>query len=141
MVVNPDHRPSKPRRQKVGSMVDAHVALRLKAARLASEHSQASAAAHINLTFQQLQKYERATNRISAGKLAILAALYGKPISWFFEGAPTISNSKTLPAMRDLVAEMFTAWHGREMMEGYIALKGSHQRAVAELVAQLTGKG
>jgi hypothetical protein len=55
-------------------------------------------------------------------------------------GRPDVSNSKTLPAMRDLVAEMFTAWHGREVMENYLALGVSSQVAVATLTASLAGK-
>lgn len=137
-VAKADHRRSEHRRQKAGTLIDAHVALRLRAARMAAGLSQESAAVHINLTFQQLQKYERATNRISAGKLAILARAYGKPVSWFFEGAPSLADA--LPPMRDLVAEMFTAFHGREVMEDYIALDAPFQMAVAALAAQLAGR-
>ena len=136
---NPDHRRSEHRRQKVGAPIDAHVALRLKAARLAIGMSQETAAKHLNLTFQQMQKYEHATNRISAGKLATLARIYGKPVEWFFEGA-TVAPSKGVPPMRDLVAEMFTSVHGREFMENYLSLKPAHQAAVAQLAAQLAGK-
>ena len=131
----------KPRRPRTGTMIDEHVALRLKAARMDAGLSQESAAAHINLTFQQLQKYEHATNRISSGKLAILARIYGKPVAWFFEGAPTLTGPGAPPPMRDLVAEMFTAFHGREVMEAYIDMPARHQMAVAQLVAQLAGKG
>jgi transcriptional regulator with XRE-family HTH domain len=135
-----DHRRSEHRRQKVGSSIEVHVALRLKAARLAAGLSQESAAAHINLTFQQLQKYENHKNRISAGKLAVLARIYGKPVSWFFEGAPSLTGPNAPPPMRDLVAEMFTAYHGREVMEDYLALQPDHQMAVASLAAQLAGR-
>ena len=126
-----------PRKPKVGAMVDEHVAIRLKAARIAAGLTQESAAAHINLTFQQLQKYEKATNRISAGKLAILARLYGKPVAWFFEGAPSVVGSKDIPPLRDLVGEMFTAFHGREVMENYLALPLPLQMTVSRLAADL----
>ncbi len=135
----PDHRRAEWRKQKVGASIDAHVALRLKAARLAIGMSQESAGKHLNLTFQQMQKYEHATNRISAGKLATLARIYGKPVAWFFEGAPMLA-SKEVPPMRDLVAEMFTAPRGREVMEHYLALIPRHQFAVALLAEQLAGK-
>ena len=135
----PDHRRAEWRKQKVGASIDAHVALRLKAARLAIGMSQQTAARHLNLTFQQLQKYEKGTNRISSGKLAVLARIYGKPVEWFFEGA-TVAPSKEVPPMRDLVAEMFTAPRGREVMEHYLALIPRHQFAVALLAEQLAGK-
>lgn len=129
----------KPRKPKVGTLVDEHVALRLRAARIAAGLTQERAATHINLTFQQLQKYERGANRISAGKLAVLARFYGKPVAWFFEGAPSLVGSKDIPPMRDLVAEMFTAHHGREVMENYLALSEPLQMTVARLAADLAG--
>ena len=134
-----DHGRSEHRRPRTGSPIDAHVALRLKAARVSAGLSQENAAAHIELTFQQLQKYEHATNRISAGKLALLADLYGKPVSWFFDGA-SLPGRKDQPQARDLVAEMFTAWHGRDLMEDYLSLSVGHQVAVAQLAARLTDK-
>ena len=136
LVAKPDHRRSEHRKQKVGATIDVYVAGRLKAARLEIGMSQESAAEHLNLTFQQLQKYENARNRISAGKLATLARVYGKPVAWFFEGA-TVAPPKQVPPMRDLVAEMFAAFHGREVMENYLALALAHQKGVADLVAQL----
>lgn len=136
----PDHRRSERRPPKCVTPIDAHVALRLKAARLSAGLSQEQGAAHIGLTFQQLQKYEKGTNRISAGKLDMLAELYGKPVSWFFDGAPVPGRPNTQPQPRDLVAEMLTAWHGPELMASYLAMKIEHQRAVADLAAGLAGK-
>lgn len=43
----------------------------------------------IGLTFQQFQKYEKGTNRISASTLQKLAATMKVPITYFFEGAPS----------------------------------------------------
>lgn len=132
--------PGARRRPKAGTMIDEHVALRLKAARMAAGLSQESAAAHINLTFQQLQKYEKATNRISSGKLAILARIYSKPVAWFFEGAPSLTGPGAPPPMRDLPAEMYASPHGREMMENYLSLRPGQQVAVWHLAAQLAEK-
>lgn len=65
--------------------IDQHVAKRLRAARLQSGVSQTSAAQAIDVTHQQIQKYEIGTNRITASKLFQLATLYDLPIQWFFE--------------------------------------------------------
>jgi transcriptional regulator with XRE-family HTH domain len=67
------------------SIIDRDVAKRLRLARIAAGVTQAAAAGHVGVTFQQLQKYETGTNRVTAGCLALLAQLYGQPIGWFFE--------------------------------------------------------
>jgi transcriptional regulator with XRE-family HTH domain len=64
--------------------LDSQIAKRLKAARLQRGFSQTSAGEAVGVSFQQIQKYERGTNRITAAKLYQLAALYDVPIEWFF---------------------------------------------------------
>lgn len=64
--------------------LDLHVAKRLKSARIQRDYSQETAAKAIGVSFQQVQKYETGTNRISASKLFELASLYDVPIQWFF---------------------------------------------------------
>jgi transcriptional regulator with XRE-family HTH domain len=66
------------------SKIDAYVSTRLRVARLESGETQMSAAEALGISFQQVQKYERGSNRIAAGRLFELARLYGKPIDWFF---------------------------------------------------------
>jgi transcriptional regulator with XRE-family HTH domain len=66
--------------------LDLHVAKRLRAARMQRGVSQGSAADAIGVSFQQVQKYEKGTNRISASKLFELACLYDVPIQRFFAG-------------------------------------------------------
>jgi transcriptional regulator with XRE-family HTH domain len=68
------------------SIIDRDIAKRLRLARIAAGVTQAAAADHVGVTFQQLQKYETGTNRVSAGSLALLAQIYGRPVAWFFEG-------------------------------------------------------
>jgi transcriptional regulator with XRE-family HTH domain len=64
---------------------DKAIGKKLKEARVASQLSQADVAnAMGGLTFQQVQKYEGGTNRISAGHLWMAAKYLGKPIAWFF---------------------------------------------------------
>ena len=66
--------------------VDAHVGKRVRERRLSLSMSQADLGEYLRLTFQQIQKYERGTNRISASKLWTLSNLFEVPIEWFFEG-------------------------------------------------------
>lgn len=64
--------------------VDVIVGNRLRKMRNLLGRSQMDAAAALGLTFQQLQKYEKAQNRISAGRLHQLAVEYSCPVAWFF---------------------------------------------------------
>lgn len=62
--------------------------------------SQTTLAESVGLTFQQLQKYERGHNRISASKLYGLALRLQSPLSWFFEGLPSTDAEPMSEAMR-----------------------------------------
>lgn len=66
--------------------VDVHVGLRLRELRRAAKMSQAILGQGVGLTFQQVQKYERGVNRISASKLYDISRLLGVPIIAFYEG-------------------------------------------------------
>ena len=66
--------------------IDLHVGKRLKKARLSRGMSQERLAKAMNITFQQVQKYEKGLNRIGASRLWDLAQVLDVPISYFYEG-------------------------------------------------------
>jgi transcriptional regulator with XRE-family HTH domain len=66
--------------------VDVHVGARLKMLRVQRGMSQTAVAESVGLTFQQIQKYENGSNRISASRLVEFASALGVPIRSFFEG-------------------------------------------------------
>src|SRR4029079_12953668 len=68
------------------TVVDQHVGARVRAARLEAGKSQTEVAESLGLTFKQVQKYEKVTNRISAGKLHELSRLFDTPVQFFFDG-------------------------------------------------------
>ncbi len=65
--------------------IDAHVGRRLRSKRTLLGISQEKLAETIGLTFQQVQKYERGTNRISASRLFDISHALNVPVSYFFE--------------------------------------------------------
>lgn len=67
------------------SPVDVHVGARLRLRRTLLGMSQEALAEAIGLTFQQVQKYERGTNRIGAGRLYEISRVLGVPVSYFYE--------------------------------------------------------
>ena len=68
-------------------VVDQSVGRRVRMMRVSRGLSQTALASQLDLTFQQLQKYEKGTNRISASKLHDIARILGVEVATFFEDA------------------------------------------------------
>jgi transcriptional regulator with XRE-family HTH domain len=66
--------------------VDLHVGARIRLRRRMQGVSQEKLADALGLTFQQVQKYERGANRVSASKLYEIAAALRAPVAYFFDG-------------------------------------------------------
>lgn len=82
--------------------IDVHVGARLRARRKLIGSSQEALADALGLTFQQVQKYERGFNRISASKLYRAAAVLEVAPAYFFEGLPDVKGlSDEAPQDRD----------------------------------------
>lgn len=75
----------KPKTKGTPDPVDKHVGQRLRVRRSLLGISQEKLADAIGLTFQQIQKYERGTNRISAGRLFEFSKILDVPIAYFYE--------------------------------------------------------
>ena len=73
--------------------VDLHVGARVRMRRRLRGVSQEKLADSLGLTFQQVQKYERGANRISASKLYEIAASLQTPVGYFFEGLADPSSA------------------------------------------------
>jgi transcriptional regulator with XRE-family HTH domain len=69
-----------------GDPRDAEIGKRVRTLRLQRGLSQSDLGALISVTFQQVQKYEKGTNRISAGRLQRIAEVLSVPVSFFFDG-------------------------------------------------------
>lgn len=78
--------------KKIPNPIDCHVGSRVRAQRMLSGISQERLGEALGVTFQQVQKYEKGTNRISASRLQQIADLLDVDVSFFFQGA---SQSKT----------------------------------------------
>jgi transcriptional regulator with XRE-family HTH domain len=69
----------------LGHPIDRHVGKRIKSRRLIRGLTQEELAAAVYLSFQQVQKYERGANRVSAGRLYELSKALSVPIQYFFD--------------------------------------------------------
>lgn len=66
--------------------VDRHVGRKVCEKRIALGYNQSDLGRALGLTFQQIQKYEKGANRVSASKLWDIARFFGVDVSYFFEG-------------------------------------------------------
>lgn len=75
--------------------VDRHIGERLRQRRLERDMSQEILAERLGITFQQVQKYERGVNRISASRLFDIATVLELPIADFFEGLVSSKSARS----------------------------------------------
>jgi transcriptional regulator with XRE-family HTH domain len=113
---------------------DVEVGRRLRLLRLERKLSQQRVADGLGITFQQVQKYENGTNRISAGRLARLSEIFGVPISHLFgkqdlilEEPKVFGLLKTASALR--------------LLKAYSQIKRpAKRRALVKLAESMTGE-
>jgi transcriptional regulator with XRE-family HTH domain len=72
--------------KRINYTTEADIGARVRAARLVAGLSQEALADHLGITFQQVQKYEKGTNRVSVSRLVEIAAFTGQPIVYFLPG-------------------------------------------------------
>jgi len=70
---------------KAPNQIDINVGARIRLRRTLLGFSQAKLAASLGVSFQQVQKYEKGINRVGASRLQAIAAVFGVPVSFFFE--------------------------------------------------------
>ncbi len=75
--------------------IDSHIGSRLRLRRLMLGMSQEVLGEKLSLTFQQVQKYEKGTNRVSASRLYELSLLLDVPVQYFFEGLDGMGSEET----------------------------------------------
>lgn len=79
--------------KKSPNPIDRHVGSRVRMRRMMISMSQEKLGEKLGITFQQIQKYEKGTNRVGASRLQQIATVLGVPVSFFFEGAPVQDSS------------------------------------------------
>ena len=110
--------------------VDVHVGRRIAECRKRLGVNQSELGKAIGVTFQQVQKYERGTNRISASKLHQVAEFLGLPVESFFP-------SQDQPMRSDVAA---LGRHATEIIDLVPMLAFEDQKVVASLMRRLTAR-
>ena len=126
-------------RPRAPVMVDVHVGARIRIRRKLLGVSQQALAEALGLTFQQVQKYERGTNRVSASKLYEVAAFLGTPINYFFEElpAPEVENPQRRTGVDEdrMIRDFLSTGEGLELARGFPAIRSAKmRRTILDLV-------
>jgi transcriptional regulator with XRE-family HTH domain len=113
--------------------LDVHVGRRLRARRLILGVTQEELAEHLGLTFQQIQKYENGTNRISASRLYLLAKVFDCAMDYFFEDlpAPRTKRASRVAMGEAAVAELMASAEGFALCRAFVGIKTPAQRKAA----------
>ena len=128
--------------KKAPNPIDKHVGSRVRMRRMMLGMSQEKLGNSLGLTFQQVQKYEKGTNRIGASRLQQISQILEVPVSFFFEGAPTLAGGRAegmaeapSPAY---VSEFLATADGLALTKAFMRISDTKlRRRIVELVEQI----
>ena len=131
--------------KKAPNPVDKHVGSRVRMRRMMLGMSQEKLGDALGLTFQQVQKYEKGTNRIGASRLQQISHILQVPVAFFFEGAPHLAG---MPLPNELaeapspayVADFLATSDGLSLTKAFMRIPDAKlRRRIVELVEQIVG--
>ena len=122
--------------ERRANAVDRRIGQRVRARRLEISMSQERLAALLGVTFQQVQKYEKGTNRVGASRLQNISTTLNVPVSFFFEDAPE-QGAGTKNAAEGLMT--FVGNHAK-LIQALMALEGDQLLAVQRLALTMAPK-
>ena len=129
---------------KIPNPTDKYVGSRVRMRRMMLGLSQEKLADALGLTFQQIQKYEKGTNRISASRLQAISQILDAPVHFFFEGGP--QSAKGGQALGDspspaYVTDFLTTADGLALVKAFVQIKdASLRRSIVRMVQAITGE-
>jgi transcriptional regulator with XRE-family HTH domain len=123
--------------------VDKHVGSRVRMRRMMLAMSQGNLGDALGLTFQQVQKYEKGTNRIGASRLQQISHILQVPVAFFFEGAPGASvprrshgSALSIAQIDDFVSDP----NGLRLIEAFMRIDNAAlRRKIVMLVQTIAG--
>ena len=128
---------------KAPNPIDIYVGSRVRMRRMMLGMSQEKLADALGLSFQQVQKYEKGTNRIGASRLQQIAHVLQVAVSFFFEGAPHMpghSGGGTEAALPAYVVNFLSTSDGLSLTKAFMRIKSSKlRRRIVDLVEQIGG--
>jgi transcriptional regulator with XRE-family HTH domain len=127
---------------KAPDPIDKYVGSRIRMRRIMLGMSQEKLGDALDLTFQQIQKYEKGTNRVGASRLQQIAEVLQVHVSFFFEGAPGGSAaSGTGTPSPAYVSDFLATSDGLALTRAFTRLKDAKlRRSIVDLVEQIAAR-
>lgn len=131
--------------KKAPNPIDKHVGSRVRMRRMMLSMSQEKLGDALGLTFQQVQKYEKGTNRIGASRLQQIAHILEVPVSFFFEGAPEFGVPAPQPGMSEApspayVSDFLATSDGLALTKAFMRINDAKlRRRIVDLVEHIAG--
>ena len=128
---------------KAPNPTDRHVGSRVRMRRMMLSMSQEKLGDALGLTFQQVQKYEKGTNRIGASRLQQISHILQVPVAFFFEGAPSLgdqANGMGEAPSPAYVSDFLATSDGLALTRAFTRIKDAKlRRRIVDLVQQIAG--
>jgi len=126
---------------KAPNPVDKYVGSRVRMRRIMLGMSQEKLGEALGLTFQQVQKYEKGTNRVGASRIQQIAEILQVPVSFLFEGGPTgtaKADGSSEAASPSYVSDFLATSEGLSLTRAFTRISDSKlRRSIVDLVEQI----
>jgi len=130
--------------KKAPDPIDKYVGSRVRMRRMMLGMSQEKLGGALGLTFQQVQKYEKGTNRIGASRVQQISQILQVPVAFFFEGAPDLqpqaqsANGVQEAPSPTYVSEFLATQEGLALTKAFIRIKEAKlRRRIVDLVEEI----
>jgi transcriptional regulator with XRE-family HTH domain len=125
--------------KKAPNPLDKHVGSRMRMRRMMLGISQEKLGKELGLTFQQVQKYEKGTNRLGASRLQQISQILQVPVEFFFEGVPdTLSMSKSDVSSLSDISDFISSADGLRLVTALTRIENTDlRRRIVDLVQEI----
>jgi transcriptional regulator with XRE-family HTH domain len=129
--------------KKKPNPIDIHVGSRVRLRRNMLGMSQEKLGEALGITFQQIQKYEKGTNRVGASRLQAISTILNVPVSFFFEDAPgvaALTGGMAEASSTSFVVDFLNSAEGLQLNRAFAKITDAKvRRKVVDLVKALAG--
>jgi transcriptional regulator with XRE-family HTH domain len=130
--------------KKSPNPIDKYVGSRVRMRRMMIGMSQEKLGDRLGITFQQVQKYEKGTNRIGASRLQQIALVLSVPVAFFFEGAPAPEPAAGMsePVSAAYVSDFLATSDGLALTRAFMKVRDARvRRRIVDLVESIAADG
>lgn len=126
--------------KKKPNPIDVHIGARIRLRRNMIGMSQEKLGEALGITFQQIQKYEKGTNRVGGSRLQAIAQHLNVPVAHFFEDAPSATGQPSSASSEPTVHELAAMPDMHRMMRAFSQIGDARaRRSIVEIAERVAG--